>query len=312
MAAGGRLSNGFTVWDDRPADCITEVQVGEYKVVAYSHGHGEEVVFCLNGGPGLPCDYLLAPHVPLTEHGYRVVSYDQLGTGASDHPEDPALWTIERYVEEVEAVLDALGLTSVHFLGHSWGGWCGIEHALRYPARLKSMILANTCADIPHLMAEIDRLRGALGAETVAMMQMFEARGAYEHPAYKAAITLLDYRHIRRLPERPKPVAASAAGHNMAIYGTMQGPNEYHYIGNLTTWSRAREISRFTWPTLILNGQHDVLTPACGRRMHGAIAGSQITIFPNSSHSPFYEEPEAYRARLLDFLAGAAGRGGAA
>ena len=63
-------------------------------MVAYSYGEGEEVIFGLNGGPGLPCDYFRDPLVPLAEHGYRVVIHDQLGTGASDHPTDPALWTL--------------------------------------------------------------------------------------------------------------------------------------------------------------------------------------------------------------------------
>ncbi|WP_413206403.1 proline iminopeptidase-family hydrolase [Rhodospirillum sp. A1_3_36] len=307
MATTGLLANGFRVWSDRAADEVTDIPVQGHRVRAYSYGDGEEVLFCLNGGPGLPCDYLRDPHVPLTGAGYRVVSYDQLGTGASDHPTDPALWTIERYADEVEAVLQALGLEKVHFLGHSWGGWCGIEYAHRYPQRIKSMILANTCADIPHLMGEIEGLRNALGSETVAMMQRYEALGTYDHPAYKAAITLLDYRHIRRLPERPIPAARSNDGFNQDIYRAVQGPNEYHYIGNLIRWSRLKELEAFDWPTLILNGQHDVLTPACGRLMHQAIPGSEIRIFQNSSHSPFFEEPEAYRATLLDFLGRACG-----
>lgn len=309
MAETGLLPNGFRVWDDRPADAVSNIKVNGHTVVAYSYGSGRDVLFCLNGGPGLPCDYLRDPHVPLTDHGFRVVSYDQLGTGASDHPTDPALWTIERYADEVETVLDALGLDQVHFLGHSWGGWCGIEYAVRHPRRIKSMILANTCADIPHLMTEIEGLRNALGPQTVAMMQRHEALGNHGHPAYKAAVTLLDHRHIRRLPDRPAPATRSHAGFNAAIYEAVQGPNEYHYIGNLTGWNRMAEIADFTWPVLIVNGQHDVLTPACGRRMHEAIPGSEIRIFKDSSHSPFYEEPEAYRALLLDFLGRASGNG---
>jgi proline iminopeptidase len=309
MAETGRLPNGFTVWDNRPADERIEIDLGGgHKVVAYSYGSGDEVLFLLNGGPGLPCDYLRDPHVPLADLGFRVVVHDQLGTGASDHPQDMSLWTLERYVEEVEAVLAALGLTRVHFLGHSWGGWCGIEYAVKYPGRLKSMILANTCADIPHLLGEIERLRSALGSETVAMMQMHEARQKYDHPAYDAAVTLLDYRHIRRLPVRPQPAARSKAGFNYPIFHAIQGPNEYHYTGSLKGWARVGELRDFDWPVLVLNGQHDVLTPACGRRMHEALPDSRIRIFANSSHSPFYEEPEAYRACVLDFLRAQAGR----
>jgi proline iminopeptidase len=303
MSERSVLLDGFVVWDDRPADATWEIAVGGgHKVNAYSYGEGDEVVFLLNGGPGLPCNYLRAPLVPLTGHGYRVVVHDQLGTGASDHPDDPSLWTLERYVEEVEAVLDALDLRRVHFLGHSWGGWCGIEYALAYPDRIASMILSNTAADIPHLMREIDGLRAALGSETVTMLQRFEALGNYDHPAYQAAIDLLDFRHIRRLPERPKPVADSKAGFNLPIYMAVQGPNEYHYVGSITTWNRIDQLHRFTWPTLVLQGQHDVLTPACGMRMLNALPDGQIRIFPNSSHSPFYEEPQAYRRALLDFL----------
>lgn len=308
-AATGKLSNGFAVWQDRIPDSVTDVDVGGHRVRAYSYGSGDEVLFLLNGGPGLPCDYLRDPHLPLTDHGYRVVVHDQLGTGQSDHPDDPALWTLPRYVEEVEAVLAALDLKRVHFLGHSWGGWCGIDFALKYPHRIASMILADTCADIPHLIREIERHRDALGPETVAMMQRFEAETRYDHPAYAAAVELLDFRHFRRMPERPLPGERSKAGFNYPIFLQIQGPNEYHYTGSIRSFQRLDAIRAFDWPTLIIQGQHDGLPPSCGMLMHDAIAGSQIRIFANSSHSPFYEEPEPYRETLLAFLDAQRGQG---
>mgnify|MGYP000376966096 CR=1 FL=1 len=298
----GVSASGFTVWQDREPDAVRRVPIGKHAVTVYSYGWGEEVLFLLNGGPGLPCDYLREPHLPLVDHGFRVVVHDQLGTGRSDRPADPALWTLHRYVDEVECVLDALQLERVHFLGHSWGGWCGIEYAVRYPDRIASMVLADTCADIPHLLGEIERLRGALGSETVAMMQRHEALRRYDHPAYAAAVTLLDQRHIRRLPQRPKPSQRSHDGFNRSIFRAVQGPNEYHYTGSIQTFQRLEALRRFDWPTLVLNGAHDALTPACGRLMHEALVESTLQIFADSSHSPFYEEPEAYRACLLGFL----------
>jgi proline iminopeptidase len=118
------------------------------------------------------------------------VAFDQLGTGKSDRPEDPSLWTITRYVEETETVRKALGLGKVHMLGQSWGGWLGIEYALTYPENLQSLILENTAADIPHLISELERLRGALGSETVAMRLGLEAEGSLDHPEFQAAITV--------------------------------------------------------------------------------------------------------------------------
>lgn len=299
---------GFAVWEERAPDETRRIAVPGGAVVAYRYGEGPDTLFLLNGGPGLPCDYWRDPHLPLVREGWRIVVHDQLGTGASDHPDDPALWTMARYVAEVEAVLDAFGLASVHFVGHSWGGWCGIEWALTHPRRVASMVLANTCADIPHLLTEIARLRGALGPETVAMMQRFEAEGRFDHPAYAAAVRLLDHRHIRRQPSRPDPVRRSHAGFNRAIFEAIQGPNEYCYTGSIRDWRRIDEIGRFAWPVLVATGTHDVLTPACAARMARAIPGAEIVVFPDSAHSPAYEAPRAWRAALSGFLRRAAGR----
>jgi len=110
------------MWQDLPPESMTWIECDGHRIAAYSDGAGDETVLLLNGGPGLSSDHLRAPHQPLTTRGYRVVIHDQLGTGASDRPDDPDLWTIERYVAEVETVRRALDLGSVHLLGHSWGG----------------------------------------------------------------------------------------------------------------------------------------------------------------------------------------------
>jgi proline iminopeptidase len=279
-----------------------EVEVGGHRIVTYSRGAGDQVLLCLNGGPGLPCDYLREPHMRLAGPGLRVVAFDQLGCGASDRPEEEALWTIDRYADEVEAVREALGLGRVHLLGHSWGGWLGIEYALKYNSSIKSLVLADTCGDMPHLVAELNRLRDALGSETVAMMLRHEAEGSIEHPEYLAAITILNYRHVCRLAVYPDPLKRSLDDWNMDVYGTMQGPNEFLYTGNLKDWNRIPDMHRIEQPCLIVVGQHDELTPACALRMHQVLPNSEIAVFQNSSHTPFYEEPERYFEVLGDFL----------
>ncbi len=206
------------MWREIAADDRIEIKVDGYKIVAYSFGKGAETVFCLNGGPGLPCDYLREAHSCLIDEGYRVVAFDQLGTGASDRPTDDRLWTITRYVAETETVRQTLKLGRVHLLGHSWGGWLGIEYALTHPEALKTVILEDTVADIPHLIVELDRLRAALGSETVAMMQRHEAEGSLDHPEYQAAVTILNYRHVCRLAEWPAPVRRSLDDWNMGPY----------------------------------------------------------------------------------------------
>ena len=290
------------MWREMAPDARTEVVVDGQRVVAYSFGQGDETVFCLNGGPGLDCDYLREAHSCLADHGYRVVAFDQLGTGASDRPADASLWTIGRYVAETEAVRQALGLGRVHLLGHSWGGWLGIDYALAHPQALKTVVLADTNADMPHLITELERLRAALGPETVAMMQSHEAEGTIDHPEYLAAITILDHRHVCRLAEWPAPVKRSIEGWNKAPYVAMQGPNEFLFTGNLKDWNRVPDLHRIAVPVLIAVGRHDEMTPACALRMKLHLPDAELAVFPNSSHMPFYEEPEAYYPVLLRFL----------
>lgn len=291
------------MWYEKKADAVIGVEVDGYKVVTYSFGSGDETLLCLNGGPGLPCDYVRDCHSWLADKNYRVVAYDQLGCGRSDRPDEPSLWHISRYIHEVEAVRKTLKLGKVHLLGQSWGTFLAIEYVLNYPDRIKSLILANGAGDIPHLVSELNRLRGALGSETVKMMLRREAEGTIDHPEYEAAITLLNYRHVCRLDEWPAPVKRSLDDWNMAVYGAMQGPNEFTFTGNYKDWSRLGDLHKISEPTLILCGMHDELTPACSMLMHNELPNSQIKVFKNSAHMPFYEEPEAYFSTLLDFLA---------
>ena len=291
----------------REPDEIRRVAVDGFEVVTYSYGSGENILFLLNGGPGLPCDYLRDPHIFLAGEGYRVVAFDQLGCGNSDRPNDSSLWNIARYVEEVETVRKALNLEKVHLLGQSWGGWLSIEYALTYPDAIQSLVLANTCGDLPHLTTELNRMRDALGSETVAMMLHHESMGTIDHPEYQAAITILNYRHVCRLKEWPSSLLASVNDWNMGPYGTMQGPNEFLYIGNLKNWNRIPDMPKLKMPTLIITGTHDEIGPACALRMHNALQNSKVIVFPNSSHVPFYEEPDDYFSALRNFLSAQAG-----
>lgn len=287
---------------ERKPDQVQRVAVHGYEVVTYSFGSGSEVLFCLNGGPGLPCDYLRDAHSRLADRGYRVVAFDQLGCGASDRPADASLWTLARYVEEVEIVRQALGLGRVHLLGHSWGTWLGIEYALTHPQAFRTLVLADGAADIPHLSTELARLRAALGPETVAMMLRHEAEGTFDHPEYRGAIDILNYRHVCRLQHWPAAVRRSVEDWNMGPYGAIQGPNEFLYVGSISTWNRVPDLHRITQPTLVLCGLHDELTPDCSARMQRALPASELHVFGNSSHLPFWEEPDAYFAVLGAFL----------
>ena len=267
-----------------------------------------EVVLLVNGGPGLPCDYLRDAHVRLVEHDFTVIAYDQLGCGRSDRPTDASLWTLDRYVDELAQLCATLELPRVQLLGHSWGTWLGTEFCLRHPRQVKSYIAADGACDIPHLVQELHRLRAALGSETATMMIRREAEGTIDHPEYQAAITLLNYRHVCRLEHWPESLQRSLADWNLGPYVTMQGPNEFTYTGNMKDWNRIPAMHAIDIPCLVIAGQYDELTPACAARIHGALPNSRLAILRHSSHMPFYEEPAAYFDMLIPFLDGQRGR----
>jgi proline iminopeptidase len=287
---------------ERQPDAMERIAVEGGTVQTYSFGSGDEVLLLANGGPGLPCDYMRDSHSHLADRGWRVVTWDQLGTGRSDRPTDPALWTIERYARELEQVRTGLGLGPVHLLGQSWGGWLAIEYALTFPDGLRSLILSNTAGDLPHLVEELNRLRAALGTETVTMMLAREADGSIDHPEYKAAVDVLNWRHVHRMETIPPALKRSEDGMVFDIYNAMQGPNEFVYIGNLKDWNRIPDMGRITCPAFIIVGEHDELTPACAMRMHHALPDSTIRVFKNASHSTCFETPEPYFAALTAFL----------
>jgi len=285
---------------------VSDVRVGGHRLRVYRYGPPisarSEVVLLVNGGPGLPSEYLRAPHARLAALGFTVIAYDQLGCGASDRPTDASLWTLGRYVEELAQLCVTLRLPPVQLLGHSWGTWLGTEFCLLFPRHVKSYVAADGAVDVPHLVSELHRLRAALGMETVAMMIRREAQGTTDHPEYQAAITLLNHRHVCRCEKWPEPLQRSLADWNMEPYLTMQGPNEFTYTGNMRQWNRIPSLRQLRVPCLVLAGEFDELTPACARRIHDALPDSRLVIFENCSHMPFYEDPDAYFAVLEQFL----------
>lgn len=284
---------------------VRRVAVPGGTVATYSIGTGPEVVLLVSGGPGLSCDYVRDTHARLAGNRYRVVAYDQLGTGASERPDDTSLWTIERAIEEAEAVRAALDLGRVHYLGQSWGAFMGIDYALAYPDRLKTLTLEGGVASVSHIEHEWERLRLALGAETVAMLHRHEAEGTLDHPEYQGAMTLLAYRHVCRLQTWPPALMRSLSpeNYNVTMFNTVQGYNELGAItGNLKGYERLDQLHRIKLPVQLFCGFYDECTPAAQKLMRDRLPDSRLSVFSNSAHLPFMEEPEAYFAILEAFL----------
>ena len=108
---------------------------GNFHVWTKRFGNNPRIkVLLLHGGPGATHEYFECYENFLPKEGIEFIYYDQLDSYYSDQPGDSSLWTTEHFVEEVEQVRRALGLTKDNFylLGHSWGGILATEYALKY------------------------------------------------------------------------------------------------------------------------------------------------------------------------------------
>lgn len=278
------------------------IDLGGHVVTAFSEGTSEDVVLLIHGGPGCPSDYLRESHAPLVAQGFRVVTWDQLGCGASDRPEDRALWTLPRFVQETRQVCDAMGIGRAHVLGQSWGGVLGLDFALAHPDRVRSFIGANTAFDLPRMQRGFERKKQALGEETCVMMARHEAMGTTQHPEYQAAVTILMHRHMCRLATWPEGLRQSMAGIGQSVFAEMFGPYFFNCTGTLRDHNRLDRILSFAIPTLLLQGEHDYIVPDLAATARDLIPGARLHVFSNCSHMPFYEDPDAYFRVLVPFL----------
>ena len=258
-------------------------------------------VLSLHGGPGATHDYLL-PMADLTEYGYKVVFYDQLGCGRSEMPDDTSLFTVERGVEEVEGIRRALNLGRIHLMGSSYGGLLAIAYALKYQENLKSLIISSGLASVPLAVAEMQRLKSELPPEIQKTLRKYEEIGDYENPEYLKAVQEFYKRHLCRLPEWPKELVYTMEHMSKPVYYTMNGPNEFTIIGTLKDWDVTDQLHKIRVPCLITVGRYDEVTPKVAESMHQRIKGSKLVIFENSSHVAMWEEREKFIEVVRKFL----------
>jgi L-proline amide hydrolase len=270
-------------------------------------GAGATPLVVLHGGPGATHDYV-SSLAELASTGRAVVHYDQLGCGRSTHFADRGgeFYDVQLFLDELDALLAHLGIAGrYHVLGQSWGGMLGAEHAIRRPAGLRSLVISNSPASMELWVREAARLRLDLPAEVRDTLDRHEADGTTEHPDYVAATQVFYDRHVCRIVPNPPEVLASFAAlqEDPTVYHTMNGPNEFFCIGTLRSWTVVDEVRAINVPTLLLSGHFDEATPATVQPYFDGIPDVRWEQFERSSHMPFVEEPEAYRAVVAGFLA---------
>jgi len=275
-----------------------------YRIVGAAEEPGKLPLLCLHGGPGVPHEYLESLEA-MAATGRRVIFYDQLGCGNSTHVDNPALWTVELFVEEVDVVRRALGLERLHILGQSWGGMLTMQYMLTQPQGVASITIASSPSSMSMWLAEANRLRGELPADVQATLIAHEAAGTTDSAEYLAAMQVFYDRYVCRVVPNPPYVQRAFAKLNEwpQVYHTMNGPSEFHVIGVIKDWDVTPRLGEINAPALITSGRYDEATPWIAETVQKGIRGSKWVVFEESAHLAHAEEPERYMAVLADFLA---------
>ena len=234
-----------------------------------------------------------------------VIIYDQLGSGRSDRPADTTLWNVPRFVSEVSALREALGLDTLHILGHSWGGSVAIEYMLtEAPAGVLSLTLAGPLVDTEKWIEDANALRATLPQDIRAAITAGEESGVYDSPAYLAATDSFYARFLVRSgwPRPDSPLCEGSGATNVAVYEYMWGPTEFTATGTLLDYSRTDRLHELELPVMFIVGRYDEARPETMLEFQRLVPGSVVEVVEDAGHRSMVDQPERFNTAVQEFL----------
>ena len=243
----------------------------------------EAVLFCSGLGGAAA---FWAPQAVAFEPRFRVVAYDQRGTGADRHSRLPAGYGIADMADEAAAVLDGLGIASCHFVGHALGGAVGLEFARRHPVRLRRLAVVNGWASMDSHTARCFEARLAL-LEHCGVAAYVRAQAIFLYPAAWASAH-----------------AAHLAAEDATGVAHFQGVDNLRVrVAALQAWSAAGQLADIEADTLALAARDDVLVPwTASETLAAGLPRGRLTVLPDGGHACTVTCPDRANAALLDFL----------
>ncbi len=258
-----------------------------------------------HGGPGGDHSGLLPLTALASERA--VILWDQLDSGRSDAPLDPKNWRVSRFVDEIDRIRDALGITRWHVGGGSWGGTLAIEYGARRRPGTASLIVQSPLISTRSWIADANLLRSRMPAETRATLEKCDTAAPPPAQACEAATWDFYRRHVIR-SQRAEGIAAYRAraprDAGDTLYQRMWGKAEFVSTGTLRDYDGEPLLAKLDGPrTLFVCGEYDEARPETVAKFAARVPGATFREVMGSAHSILSDRPEAYLALLRAWMA---------
>lgn len=235
-----------------------------------------------------------------TLEGIATIAVDLPGHGRSGAPRDPARYALDRFADDLAAVLDALQVDRTAVLGYSLGARAALHFATAHPRRVAALVLESASPGIRD-----PEERAARMASDAALADMIERDGV---PAF------VD--QWQRLPlwasQASLPEATRARLHAQRLANRPDGlANSLRGAGTGTHPSVIERLARHDGPTLLIVGALDTKYVAQGDMLEAAIPGARVAVVPGAGHAVHLEHPATFADLVTDFLDGIPSANGA-
>jgi len=259
----------------------------------------------LHGGPGADHSDFLPALEPLARRS-RLVLIDERGSGRSERLPDPAGYTLERMVKDIECVRKHLNIEQWVLLGHSFGGILAQAYAVRHPRRLLGLVLAGTGSSARCIDRDFRNIRRRLPVRLRARLArqekagIFQADGTYnETYAAAAAKALAPYMYAKA----PPPRFQQAPELGMEVLREMWvRRSDFHIDGNLKGFDFTESLSRVTAPSLVVIGDRDLVSTATADISRASLPRATLVVMAECAHMMFIDQTERFNRLLEEFL----------
>jgi proline iminopeptidase len=276
------------------------VDVGDIRLHVTERGAGDLALFVLHGGPGLD-HTAFGPYLDALGDRCRLLLVDERATGRSD-PAPPETWGLAHHAADIEAMAGALGLERYAVLGHSYGAFIALQHAVDFPGRPAATIVSSGVPDarfLEHVGAELAAFEPVELREQVQASWANEAHARTQEDIAAIISDQLPFHFADPRDPRIDDVRAAMAD---AVYGpdVLRAAAVEDY-GAIALEDRLGQVSH---PVLVLAGRHDrTCSVPAAEAMKDGLPDAELVVFEHSGHMAFVEENDAYVAAVRDFLA---------